>query len=106
VPAQSETIEYLLSAGANVNARDANGATPLHRAVRTRSAAAVRALLAGGADLRLTNMNGSTPFDLATRNTGKSGSGSPRAHAQQKEIVALLLDAGAPSRRPTRSRSK
>src|SRR4051794_28830443 len=39
---QSETIEYLISAGANVNARDAGAVTPLHRAVRTRSAAAVR----------------------------------------------------------------
>src|SRR6266540_1532647 len=93
--AQSETISYLLSVGANANARDANGATPLHRAVRTRSAMAVKALLAGGADVRLTNKNGSTPFDLATRDTGRSGSGSPLAREQQKEIVAVLLEAGA-----------
>lgn len=93
--AQAETIGYLLSVGANPNARDANGATPLHRAVRTRSAMAVRALLAGGADLHLKNKNGSTPFDLATRDTGRGGSGSPLARAQQAEIVALLLDAGA-----------
>jgi hypothetical protein len=93
--AQSETIEYLLSAGANANPQDANGATPLHRAVRTRSAAAVRALLAGGADLHLTNRHGSTPFDLAFRDTGRSGSGSPRAREQQREIIAILRDAGA-----------
>jgi Ankyrin repeats (many copies)/Ankyrin repeat len=92
---QAETIRYLLSVGANANARDANGATPLHRAVRTRSAMAVRALLAGGADVRLTNKNGSTPFDLATRDTGRSGSGSPLAREQQKEIIAVLLEAGA-----------
>jgi ankyrin repeat protein len=93
--AQSETITYLLSAGANAGAKDANGATPLHRAVRTRSAMAVRALLAGGADVHVTNKNGSTPFDLAVRTTGRGGSGSTRARAQQTEIVAMLLDAGA-----------
>ena len=93
--AQAETIKYLVSVGANVNARDANGATPLHRAVRTRSAIAVRTLLAGGADVRLRNKNGSTPFDLATRDTGRGGSGSALAREQQKEIVAVLLEAGA-----------
>jgi hypothetical protein len=92
---QSETIEYLLSAGANANAKDANGATPLHRAVRTRCAMAVRALLAGGADVHAMNKNGSTPFDLAGRDTGRGGSGSPLAREQQKEIVAILLAAGA-----------
>jgi hypothetical protein len=101
--AQSETITYLLSVGANANARDANGATPLHRAVRTRSAMAVGALLAGGADVHAKNKNGSTPFDLATRNTGRGGSGSPLARAQQQDIQALLLEAGA---RPATARTK
>jgi ankyrin repeat protein len=93
---QAGTITYLLSAGANVNAQDANGATPLHRAVRTRSGPAVRALLAGGADVRATNKNGSTPFDLAVRTTGRGGSGSTRAREQQADIIAMLIDAGAP----------
>lgn len=100
---QSKTITYLLSVGANANAKDANGATPLHRAVRTRSAPAVRALLAGGADVGATNKNGSTPLDLARRTTGRGGSGTPHARAQQKEIVMLLLDAGA---RPGRGRAQ
>ena len=95
--AQAETITYLLSAGADVNAQDANGATPLHRAVRTRSAMAVRALLAGGADVFLKNKNGSVPFDLATRTTGRGGSGSALARQQQAEIIAALHDAGAGS---------
>ena len=94
--AQAGTITYLLSAGANVHAQDANGATPLHRAVRTRSAPAVRALLAGGADVRATNKNGSTPFDLAVRTTGRGGSGSTRAREQQADIIAMLVEAGAP----------
>ena len=92
--AQTETITYLLSAGANVNAQDANGATPLHRAVRTRSAMAVRALLAGGADVHAKNKNGSSPFVLAVHNTGRGGSGSTRARAQQADIIAMLAGAG------------
>jgi len=84
------TIEVLLAAGADPNARNMDGVAPLHRAVRTRSAVAVRALLEGGADPRLPNGNGSTPVDLALRTTGKSGSGTPAARAQQAAIVALL----------------
>ena len=34
--AQAETIEYLLSVGADSNALDSSGVAPLHRAVRTR----------------------------------------------------------------------
>jgi hypothetical protein len=93
--AQARTITYLLSVGANANAKDANGATPLHRAVRTRSAIAARALLAGGADVHLLNRNGSSPLDLAMHNTGRGGSGSRRARAQQADIIALLVEAGA-----------
>jgi hypothetical protein len=93
--AQSATIRYLLSAGAPPDSTDANGATPLHRAVRTRSAAAVRALLEGGAGVHVKNKNGSTPLDLAGRTTGRGGSGSTRAREQQAIIIALLLEAGA-----------
>ena len=91
--AQSEVITYLLSVGADPHAADANGATPLHRAVRTRSAMAVRALLKGGADVRATNKNGSTPLDLARRPTGRGGAGSPRAREQQAAIIEMLLGA-------------
>jgi hypothetical protein len=72
-----------------------DGVTPLHRAVRTRSAAAVAALLEHGADARRKNKNGSTPMLLATQTTGRGGSGSPEAKAQQGEIVRLLEQHGA-----------
>jgi hypothetical protein len=72
-----------------------NGVTPLHRAVRTRCAAAVKVLLESGADVGCKNKNGSTPAQLATRNTGRGGSGSPEAKAQQSEIVRLLERHGA-----------
>jgi hypothetical protein len=88
--AQAATIACLIKAGADPNAVDNSGVTPLHRAVRTRCAAAVRVLLEAGADIRCKNRNGSTPMQLATRNTGRGGSGSPEAKAQQREIVRLL----------------
>ena len=93
--AQSATVAYLIAAGADPNAVDKGGVTSLHRAVRTRCAAAVKALLDGGADPRRKNGNGSTPMLLASRNTGRGGSGSPEAKAQQSEIVRLLQQHGA-----------
>src|SRR6059058_4363123 len=62
---QVETIQLLLDKGAKINLPDKNGATPLHRAVRTLCAAAVRALLKAGADPTAMNKPGSTPFHLA-----------------------------------------
>src|SRR5215467_3591096 len=46
---QVHTLRCLLDAGAAINAQDKNGATALHRAVRTRCAAAVQFLLQAGA---------------------------------------------------------
>jgi len=96
--AQAGVIEYLISMGAQPNALDKSGVAPLHRAVRTRSLAAVRALLDGGAELRQPNKAGSTPLHLAVQPTGKSGSGSDEARRQQAAIIKLLLARGA---RPT-----
>ena len=72
-------IRCLLDAGADVNSQDKNGAAALHRAVRTRCAAAVRCLLNAGTDPTLKNKSGSTPFHLAVQNTGRGGSGSDAA---------------------------
>ncbi|HZI94812.1 MAG TPA: ankyrin repeat domain-containing protein [Patescibacteria group bacterium] len=96
--AQAETIEYLLSVGADPNIWDSSGVGPLHRAVRTRSLPAVRALLDGGASPRAPNKAGSTPLHLAVQTTGRGGSGSEHAREQQTGIIRLLLERGA---RPT-----
>jgi hypothetical protein len=92
---QAVTIARLIGAGANPNAIDKSGVGPLHRAVRNRCAAAVKALLEGGAHACTANGNGSTPMLLATQNTGRGGTGSPEAKEQQQEIVRLLRDHGA-----------
>src|SRR5262249_27147195 len=72
--AQAETVTCLLDAGADPNAADAGGTTPLLRAVRNRCAPAVRALLDGGADAGRRNKNGSAPRDLAVVTSGRGGS--------------------------------
>jgi len=91
---QVQTIECLLDAGANINAQDKNGATPLHRAVRTRCAAAVKCLLRRGSDAKLKNKSGSTPFHLAVQNTGRGGTGAEAAKAAQRQIIHHFLAFG------------
>jgi ankyrin repeat protein len=91
---QQRIIEMLVSAGATVDHPDRGGVTPLHRAVRARSPAAVAALLSAGANPRAaTRKAGSTPLHLAVAPTGASGTAG--ASDLQLEIVRLLLAAGA-----------
>ena len=93
--AQYETIEKMIARGADPNAGDDGGVAALHRAVRTRCAAAVRALLANGADPKLKNKSGSTPLHLAVQTTGRGESGSVAAKDQQRLIIVSLLQHGA-----------
>jgi hypothetical protein len=92
--AQQETVLCLIELGADPNAVDKKGTTPLHRAVRNRCAAAVKALLDAGADPHSTNGRGSTAMQLARWTTGRGGSGSAHARAQQQEILRLLQASG------------
>ena len=87
---QRAIITWLVESGADPNAAAAGGVTPLHRAVRNRCSAAVDALLEAGADPRRTNDHGSTALDLAGWTTGRGGSGSPAARAEQRTIIDLL----------------
>jgi ankyrin repeat protein len=88
---QVATIRCLLDRGADIHSRDKNGATPLHRAVRTRCAAAVRCLLKAGGDPTLKNKSGSTPFHLAVQNTGRGGTGAITAIDAQRDIIQAFL---------------
>ncbi|MDO8863670.1 ankyrin repeat domain-containing protein [Haliea sp. E1-2-M8] len=61
-----EVVKLLLEAGANPNARDERGATPLHRAAAVwLGEQSVKALLAAGADPALRDDEGSTPQMIA-----------------------------------------
>jgi len=93
--AQHSMIEFLIGSGADPNAFDNSGVAALHRAVRTRASAAVRALLDNGADPRLKNKRGSTPLHLAVQNTGRSASGEAVAKNEQRAIIGILLRHGA-----------
>lgn len=91
---QVKTLQCLLGAGADVNAQDQNGATALHRSVRTRCAAAVQYLLLAGSDPTKHNKSGSTPFHLAVQNTGRGGTGEEIAKDAQRQIVERFLSLG------------
>ena len=73
-----ESAELLMRAGANVNAANDLGATPLWIACLNRSAAMVRTLLEAGANPNAALLSGETPLMVAAR------TGSP-------EIVEQLL---------------
>jgi ankyrin repeat protein len=87
---QRSMIVYLVDAGADPTATALGGVTPLHRAARNRCSAAVDALLRAGADPAARNSSGSTPLDLARWTTGRGGTGSDRAKAEQRRIIELL----------------
>jgi ankyrin repeat protein len=95
---QRSVIELLLDAGSDVEHTDKAGATPLHRAVRARSPQAVRCLLERGARVDATHGRQRTALlDMATHSTGASG--TKGTHAEQQEIVELLLRYGADPRK-------
>src|SRR6202140_6001981 len=60
-----EALKLLLAAGANANAKAADGSTPLHQAVQEEHVGMIRALAAAGGKLDAVNKDNLTPLLLA-----------------------------------------
>ena len=111
----AESVRALLDGGADVNARQGDGATALHWAAHRNSLAATRLLLDAGADPNAANDLDATPLWLAAENGSApmtelllDAGADPNltlvmgetplmiaARSGAAETVALLLDAGA-----------
>ena len=67
-------VSRCLRAGANVNARDEDGLTPLHAATAfSKTPAIVDALLKGGANVNARDRAGKMPFDYVKENSALKG---------------------------------
>ena len=77
-----ETVEFLLTHGADPNKKNTVGSTPLHLAVSLNNINIVQLLLTRGADPNKKSTVGFTPLHLAV-------------NRNNKEIVQRLLDHGA-----------
>ncbi|RYO58371.1 hypothetical protein AA0113_g7774 [Alternaria arborescens] len=60
-----DLLDKLIEEGANVNAEDYSGSTPLHEAAKLGSSVMVSGLLEYGATINVQNRQGKTPLDLA-----------------------------------------
>jgi ankyrin repeat protein len=83
-----QLVQLLLRKGANVDAADGDGATPLHHAARALSPKAVHALLAGGADAQRADASGTLPRDVDAVANGKDSlASSIRKHLERARQI-------------------
>jgi ankyrin repeat protein len=100
-----QRVVMKLASEGDVHATDKNGVTALHHAVRFRNPIAVRMLIERGANVnQICRKSGSAPLHRAVTSTGAPGTAGKQSEA--REIVALLLAAGAdPSIRNKRGKT-
>ena len=83
-----EMAQLLVESGANVNARNSTGSTPLHPACRRGNKKVVEYLLSKGADANAKDVKGTTPLYAAAGFGGRSG-------FDNSAIMSALLAHGA-----------
>ena len=83
----AEAAEALLENGANPNAQDKEGWTPLHNVLRLEKEDAIKVLIKHGADPTIKNNNGESPLNWAIRDSKSQ----PSIHTRE---LLHILEAG------------
>lgn len=89
------TAKTALELGAEVNASDVAGNTPLHVAAALGLLSVIPLLVDHGAQLDAKNKAGQTPLSIVRRTAQQYGQSYPLAADQREKIVALLQKLGA-----------